>query len=46
MLQLAQTLIFINGNNHHSRLAMLGHGLRFALRRLNDLAESILGILN
>jgi hypothetical protein len=45
MLQHAQAFVFIYSNHHDGGIAMFGHGLWFAPRRLDDLTESILGIL-
>jgi hypothetical protein len=46
VLQFAQTFVFIRGDDHHGRLAVLGHRLRLAPRSLDDLAEPVLCVLD
>jgi hypothetical protein len=46
MLKLAQALVFVGGNNNDGRLAVLGHGLRLPARGFDNLAESVLGVLD
>jgi hypothetical protein len=46
MLQHAQAFVLIYSKDHDGGLAMFGHGLWCAPRRLDNLTESILGILH
>jgi hypothetical protein len=46
MLQHAQAFVLIYSKHHDGGLAMFGHGLWCAPRRLDNLTESILGILH
>src|SRR5262249_38119052 len=43
--KLPQPLVFIRGHYDHGRPAVLRHQLRLLLRCLDDLAESVLGVL-
>jgi hypothetical protein len=41
-----QALVFFDSKHHHRGFAVFGHRLGFAPRRLNDLTEPILGVLD
>ena len=44
--EMLKALVFFGSKHHHGGFAMFRHRLWFALRRLNDVAEPILGVLD
>jgi hypothetical protein len=44
--EMLKALEFFGSKHHHGGFAVFGHRLWFAPRRLNDLAEPILGVLD